>query len=118
MKTKNCPNCGAPYDFNEHKCPYCGTQYFDMSFVDFENEKPFYLKIRTNINGQWVYLTQFVEPSLEGIEITTSKLERYSGIHNRKVSECVVSHQLTINVSFTAVLDREGNLMRMETAEN
>lgn len=118
MKTKNCPNCGAPYDFNEHKCPYCGTQYFDMSFVDFENEKPFYLKIRTNINGQWVYLTQFVAPSLKSIEITTDELKRYSDFRTDLYGRSIVAHQLTTNVSFTAVADKKDNLMYMEIAED
>lgn len=118
MKTKNCPNCGAPYDFNEHKCPYCGTQYFDMSFVDFENEEPFYLKIKTHINGQPVYLTQLVMPSLKSIETTVDEVEYRSGIHNYKIGKCVVSRQLTTNVSFTAVADKKDNLMYIEIAED
>ncbi len=41
-KGKNCPNCGAVYETDKNKCPYCGTSYFDMSFVDFTNGIPFY----------------------------------------------------------------------------
>ena len=26
MKT-NCPNCGAPIDYEKNKCEYCGTPY-------------------------------------------------------------------------------------------
>ena len=51
MKT-NCPNCGAVINPEQHKCSYCGTPYFDMSAIDFENGKPFYLKIKTR--PRWV----------------------------------------------------------------
>ena len=42
---KNCPNCGAPIE--SHKCPYCGTVFYD--FADFEVGKTAY--IRLNVNG-------------------------------------------------------------------
>lgn len=42
---KNCPNCGAP--IGSHKCPYCGTVFYD--FADFEVGKTAY--IRLNVNG-------------------------------------------------------------------
>lgn len=38
---KNCPNCGAPYDIQLNKCPYCGTSYFDLSALDLTNREPF-----------------------------------------------------------------------------
>lgn len=56
MKTRNCPNCAAPYDADLSKCPYCGTSYFDMSGLDISAGEPFYLKI--NNNG--TVLTQLV----------------------------------------------------------
>ena len=71
----NCPNCAAPIDPELNKCPYCGSTYFDMSCIDFENEKPFYLmayhsvgKIKTKWNGIDCYITQFVKPKLTTIE--------------------------------------------------
>jgi hypothetical protein len=42
---KNCPNCGAPIE--NHKCPYCGTIFYD--FAEFEVGKTAY--IRLNVNG-------------------------------------------------------------------
>ena len=57
MKGRNCPNCGAVYEIGKNKCPYCGTSYYDMSAIDFTNGEPFYLKIRTNLNGQSAYIT-------------------------------------------------------------
>ena len=42
MKT-NCPNCGAPKEIFEIKCPFCGTRYIDIEELNlFE---PTYLKI-------------------------------------------------------------------------
>lgn len=44
MKQTNCPNCGAPYEADLNKCPYCGTNYFDLSFIDFDAKEPFILR--------------------------------------------------------------------------
>ena len=27
----NCVNCGAPIDYEQEKCPYCGTYYYDLT---------------------------------------------------------------------------------------
>lgn len=43
MKGINCPNCGAPIDIERHKCAYCGTSYYDLSCIPFN--EPFFLKI-------------------------------------------------------------------------
>ena len=37
MKGRNCPNCGAVYEIDKNKCPYCSTSYYDMSAIDFTN---------------------------------------------------------------------------------
>ena len=47
MSDRNCINCGAPFDVELNKCPYCGTSYFDMSCLDLDSGKPFALKIKT-----------------------------------------------------------------------
>lgn len=67
MKGKNCPNCGAVYEPEKNKCPYCGTSYYDMSALNFE---PFYLKIKTNMDGKPAYITQLVKPYLDKTNIS------------------------------------------------
>ena len=49
-ENRNCPNCGAPYDVQLNKCPYCGTSYFDLSCLQI-GDKPFYLKIKDSARG-------------------------------------------------------------------
>ena len=39
----NCPNCGAIVDLTKNECPYCGTPYFDISYMPLN--RPFILKI-------------------------------------------------------------------------
>lgn len=107
MKTKNCPNCGKSYEIQEFECPYCGTEYFDISFIDFESDKPLYLKIKININGQSVYLTQFVRPSLKTIEKIAYE---YSGD-----VQYIDSYQLATDISFNSISDRKGKFMYIET---
>ena len=43
MKT-NCPNCGAVYEADNIKCPYCGTTYIDLTAIDLD--KPFMLRMK------------------------------------------------------------------------
>lgn len=49
-ENRNCPNCGAPYDVQLNKCPYCGTSYFDLSCLQV-GDNPFYLKIKDSARG-------------------------------------------------------------------
>ena len=62
MSSRNCINCGAPFNIELNKCPYCGTSYFDMSCLDLDSGKPFALKIKTKINGKNCFITQMVRP--------------------------------------------------------
>ena len=42
-KNKNCPNCGAVINPDKDKCEYCGTSYYDLSCIPFN--EPFYLRL-------------------------------------------------------------------------
>ena len=110
----NCPNCAAPIEPELNKCPYCGTTYFDMSCIDFENEKPFYLKIKTKWNGIDCYITQFVKPKLTTIEQSCSIEEFRSGKGNPLIMSSVVEKGLTTNVSFSGIPFGNNKLMRVE----
>lgn len=50
MSKKNCPNCGAPIEYEHDKCQYCGTIYYDLSEVNFDNDypAPIFFRIKTN----------------------------------------------------------------------
>lgn len=107
MKNKNCPNCAAPYDSHYNTCPFCGTSYFDMSCINFEELKPIYLKIKMNINGNPVCITQKCIPRLGDIDfhIDTVDISGAMGV----VSKSFVSNTLTTNISFEAVQDFNNN---------
>ena len=109
MKT-NCPNCGAVINPEQHKCSYCGTPY---SEIDFENEKPFYLKIKTKWNGKDVYITQLVKPDLNAINLTTVSNCCYGGkaeqLFSFKNENC-----LTTEISFTGIPMANNSLLIME----
>lgn len=99
INQRNCPNCGAPYDTNLNKCPYCNTSYYDMSALDLLNCEPFYLKIRTEINGMPCYITQLVRPTNElSMEISSDTVScvGYGSI--------ISSRNLTTTLTFQAVI--------------
>lgn len=74
MKNTNCPNCGAVIDTSLNKCPYCGTSYFDLTGIDFENHKPIYLKIQKNVivDGKMQPITMTAKVIPESCAVTCS----------------------------------------------
>lgn len=113
MKT-NCPNCGAVINPEQHKCSYCGTPYFDMSAIDFEDGKPFYLKIKTKWKGQNVFITQLVKPSLHTITLTAASEDWCGGIGQQMFGSFRNENYLTTEISFTGVPMADNSLLKME----
>ena len=93
-ENRNCPNCGAPYDVELNKCPYCGTSYFDLSCLQIDSD-PFYLKIRT-IDGQ--ILTQ--KCMLKNVGINIEPYYVYATDHRGNAIASVVN-----NTAMTTTLE-------------
>lgn len=120
MKGKNCPNCGAVYEPEKNKCPYCGTSYYDMSALNFESSEPFYLKIKTHINGKPAYITQLVKPCLDGMsmDFSTDYTTVYGGYRSRAPLWQMCSNQtLNTNISFRAISMKNNNLCIVEVED-
>lgn len=115
-KGKNCPNCGAAYEPEKNKCPYCGTSYYDMSAIDFENGEPFYLKIKTKVNGKTTYITQFVLPTLGEIALSADSNYVY-GRYGEKVCSLYSDRTVNTDISFKAIEDKNGNLFTISIEE-
>ena len=119
MYNKNCPNCGAPYDTSLNKCPYCGTSYYDLSALDLTGREPFYLKIKTELNGQPCYITQLVryKPDMS-IEISSETVD-CCGAFGVPLYTVTQSRTMTTNISFEAVASPiHKNLCTIEIGEN
>ena len=103
MSNRNCPNCGAPYDVDLNKCPYCLTSYYDLSALDLTTREPFYLKIKTEMNGMPCYITQLVQPSSDiSMELSSETVDVYCG-NQIYAASYVRSNTLTTNIAFQAV---------------
>ena len=104
MNQRNCPNCGAPYDVELNKCPYCGTSYYDLSALDIDAQEPFYLKIKTNLNGTPCYVTQLVRPMRDmSMEFSMESTDVIEGFGGSKIHSFVRSQTLTTNLRFQAI---------------
>lgn len=102
MRKRNCPNCGAPYEIESNKCPYCGTSYYDLSALDFTSREPFYLKIKTEMNGMPCYITQLVCPRADmSIEFKRENTETYD-LQGKMICAFTSGHTLTTNITFEA----------------
>lgn len=118
-KGKNCPNCGAPYDPELNKCPFCGTIYFDMSCLDFVENKPIYLKYRMNLRDGFntshqVCVLQKVIPQMESIEMEAPD-EVYC---TSRLGTCLVPIRtspptVTTNISFRSIEDVDGTMIKV-----
>lgn len=113
MKQRNCPNCGAPYDIKLNKCPYCGTSYYDLSALDIDAQEPFYLKIKSNINGMSCYITQLVRPMRDmSMELSMESTD-VIGIGGSKIASFVRDQTLTTNIRFQAIPSGENKELCM-----
>ena len=108
MKSRNCPNCGAPYDINEYKCPYCGTLYLDLSMIDFDNQIPFFLSIKKD----GMIITQKVLPQTAAFEMNEDAVYATS-VHGNKLMSFPVNRSLETNIQFIAIPMKDNDLIYM-----
>ena len=97
MKNRNCPNCAAPLEFGEYKCPYCGTLYLDLTMIDFDNKTPFFLTIKQN----GMLITQKVKPETADMTITSEPV--YAMGKNQKMLSIISSVNAETNIQFIAI---------------
>lgn len=110
-KTTNCLNCGAPFDTDKEKCPYCGTSYYDMSAIDINNDKPFMLKIKMGS----MYVTQLVRVSPDiSFDITSDTVDCINDLGVPLQRFCT-NQSLNINMMFEAVPRKDNTLFTVRT---
>ena len=121
MSNRNCINCGAPFNIELNKCPYCGTSYFDMSCLDLDSGKPFALKIKTKINGKNRFITQMVRPLNNlSIEVSQEYDEIYGGFGGAKKSygKYICGQSAKTNLSLEAImLPNQKEILRIEVED-
>ena len=113
MEQRNCPNCGAPYNVKLNTCPYCGTSYFDMSALNIDERRPFYLKLKVNDK---IFTSKVVaEPDItvNFYEDTYSALGRYG-----EVGRVVINRNIDIDMRFKSVYDPKGVLCTLEVSDD
>lgn len=105
MNKLKCPNCGAPISVENNKCPYCDVPYFDLSFIDINDNEPFYLKIKM---GKMT-LTQLVRvlPNTSiKYETESADIRDHTG---NKICSFITSNNMFIDLKFKAVTEPNKN---------
>ena len=120
MNQTNCPNCGAPYDSCLTKCPYCGTNYFDLSFINMDAVSPFYIKLNKSIiyNNHVVpcYWTICVVPSTDSVQLTTqTEYDEVRDGRNAVLFRTLSKEKTLLTLNFVGVPDKKGNVLTMLT---
>lgn len=122
MNQTNCPNCGAPYDSCLTKCPYCGTNYFDLSFINMDAVSPFYIKFNKSIihNNHVVpcYWTMrvvpFTDPSTDSVKLTTqTEYGEVKDCYNAVLFHTLLKEDVLLTLNFVGVPDKKGNVFTM-----
>ena len=118
MSNRNCINCGAPFNIELNKCPYCGTSYLYMSCLYIDSGKPFALKIKTKIKGKNCFITQMVRPLNNlSIEVLQDYAEIYGGFGGAKMSY-VCGQSAKTNLSLEAImLPNQKEILRIEVED-
>lgn len=110
---RNCPNCGAPYKTELNTCPYCGTSYFDMSAIDINEGKPFYLKIK--MDGMVLTSKVVAEPNME-MNFTDNEIA-FTGRYGKVLQKVKINRSLGIDMHFKSVCEPHDVLLTMEVEE-
>lgn len=111
MDNKNCPNCGAVYTLNDIECPYCGTLYYDLSAINFTENKPVFLKIRVPYDDTYAHITQCAIPKFNGFDVSTESRE-CTDCMGRVINRIYTNKMATTNVQFVAIpYGKEGRLI-------
>lgn len=104
---RNCPNCAAPLQAEEIKCPYCGTSYIDMSCIDLENHEPFYLKI--NMHG--CQMITMVRPEVANMTISAGAQYAYGGRGMQKFISYQTDPEVNIDISFSGIPNSKNHII-------
>ena len=99
MSKTNCPNCGAPYEALQYKCPYCGTLYLDLSMINFDERESFFLTIKKD----GMLLTQKVIPETATFESYSDNVYATGGLNDRTLAVFTTSIHNETNIQFIAV---------------
>lgn len=110
-KTKNCLNCGAPFDPDKEKCAYCGTSYYDMSALTIDGRSPFMLKIKVPMGDKYCYITQLVTANIGEISQSFDTIDYMAG--GRKVGQFSYTPTINTSISFTTVERKNGTLLEV-----
>lgn len=111
LNGKRCPYCWAPIAPEENKCSYCGTSYFDLSSIDINDCKPFYLKIKIGDN----VITQLVRVSDVSLEVK-SDYYTFNGYSDKVLRSIRTNNMLFTNLNFEAI--PESNKLCTVTKDN
>ena len=104
-KHTNCPNCGAPLEIGEVKCPYCGTTYYDLSAIDFDSNEPIFLTIKINN----MLVTQKVKPQTASFETSCDEVFATDD-RGHKLMAFKTNMTVDTNITFIAIPDKKNIL--------
>lgn len=128
MSSRNCPNCGAPYEIDKVKCPYCGTLTLDLAGLNLEENTPIFIRYKVPFDKErgcmsyWgkdsAYITQKAIPHIETINFEND----YTDICDSKgiiVKKILNNRNVSTILKFDAVaMPETGELYKITIVED
>ena len=114
---KNCVNCGAPFEYEHNKCPFCGTTYFDnFMTLDLVNNTPVVFKAKTPMG----IISMLCKPKVGDMSITMSNdYTDCVGVSGVSLGRFCTGRNLDLDLSFFAIpIQNDKSLITIEHVED
>ena len=101
MKGRNCPNCGAPLEVGRDNCSYCGTYYFDISYIPIN--EPFFLSLNVGTREHPMIVCQKVYTS--GVTVTREPIGEYGRDAQGRLIQTILGESVSYELNFVGLGD-------------
>lgn len=85
MSKTNCVNCGATKEISDLQCPFCGTEYADLTTLELFSEKPLYIQMKGR-DGHITTAKAYITNTTLNIKPEVTCLYSMEGVVHRHVS--------------------------------
>ena len=104
----NCVNCGAPIDYEQNKCPYCGTYYFDLTTMTVGET----VALKVNVPGKGKVFGRAILRDFN-VDVESDDVIVTGGKHHEVIHRFRQGINASAKLKFDFVVNDDGELFAM-----